>query len=368
MIKKLLFLFMTIVIIGCIVLGVCFIKNSDVFVPYPETVFLNISESTVRPVYELLNAEEQAVYSALFNGISAKNESIPLPYDISGDTYSKIYCILEKQEGVFFYIDSTYYTAQKIRNAKIVMREDVGEIDYKVNQLENVVNDIISDAPDGDYEKALYIHDKIAEICTYNIGDEYHYSATAYGCLVDGQANCEGYAKAFGYLAGRLGMKCILVTGKTDNGENHAWNQVMIDGKWYNIDVTWDDMDYADGVRRVYFLCSDDVFGRTHIADNLYFTPFVCDSDTDNYYVRNGFFVRDNSEADTIIRRELDCGNYIIELKFADNQAYDNFKSEYITGQKVFDLILDSGYVGDGQISLTLRETEEEFCMTMDFS
>ena len=355
------------VIIGCIAMGVGFMKNSDVFEPYPETVFLNISDSSTRPVFELLSSEEQAIYSALYNGISEKNTSIPLPYDITGDTYSKIYCILEKQEGSFFYIDSTYYTAQKIRNAKIVLREEFGEIESKTNQFEAVVEDIISGVPEGVYEKALYIHDKIAEICTYNIGDEYSYSATAYGCLVDGQANCEGYAKAFNYLAGRVGMKCILVTGQTDNGENHAWNQILIDGEWYNIDVTWDDIDSADGVRRVYFLCNDDVFCRTHIADNLYFTPFVCTSDTNNYYVRNGFYARNNSEADTIIRREIASGKHVIELKFADNQAYNDFKSEYITGQKMFDVILESGYVGDGQISLTLRETEEEYCLTMDF-
>ena len=366
--KKILLVFMIVVSIGCIILGVGFMGNADVFEPYPETVFLNISDSSARPVYELLTTEEQAVYSALYNGISEKNTSIPLPYDITGDTYSKIYCILEKQEGSFFYIDSTYYTAQKIRNAKIVLREEVGEIESRMNQFENVVEDIISGVPDGDYEKALYIHDKIAGICTYNIGDDYPYSATAYGCLVDGQANCEGYAKAFNYLAGRVGMKCILVTGQTDNGENHAWNQIMIDGEWYNIDVTWDDMDSADGVRRVYFLCDDDVFCRTHIADNLYFTPFVCTSDINNYYVKNGFFANDNSEADSIIRRELSSGNHVIELKFPDNQAYNDFKSEYITGQKMFDVILDSGYVGDGQISLTLRETEEEYCLTMDFS
>lgn len=365
--KKILLVFMIAASIGCIVLGVSFMKNSEVFEPYPEKVFLNISDSSARPVYELLSKKEQAVYSALYNGISEKNNSVPLPYDITGEMYSKIYCILEKQEGQFFYIDSTYYTAQKIRNAKIVFREDTAEIDPKINQLESAVGNILSGAPDGDYEKALYIHDKIAEICTYNIGDDL-YSATAYGCLVGGQANCEGYAKAFSYLAARLGMKCILVTGKTDKGENHAWNQIMIDGEWYNVDVTWDDMDNAESIRRVYFLCSDETFGRTHIADNTYFTPFPCVSDSNNYYVKNGFFAHNNSEADGIIRRELDSGNHVIELKFSDNQAYNDFKSEYIDGQKMFDVIVDSGYVGDGQIALTLRETEEEYCVTMDFS
>ena len=183
---------------------------------------------------------------------------------------------------------------------------------------------------------------------------------------MEGQANCEGYAKAFNYLASRAGMKCILVTGKTDKGENHAWNQIMIDGEWYNLDATWDDMD--DGTRRVYFLCNDEMFGRTHIADNSYFTPFSCSSTENNYYIKNGLFARNNSDADEIIRREISSGKSTIDMKFADNQAYSDFKSEYVDGQKLFDVVLEAGYIGNGQIAVTLRETEEECCITMSFS
>lgn len=368
MIKKILVVFMILISIICIVFSGKFVKKSDVFKPYPEKEFLETEKSSVRPVYEMLDETEKSVYSALYNGIMDKKNEIPLPCEISGDVYSKIYCILEKQEGDFFYIDSTYYTAEKIRNAQVVLREYTVEIEPKIIQLESTAESIISNAPDGDYEKALYIHDRIAEICTYNIGDDYEYSATAYGCLVEGQANCEGYAKAFNYLAGRLGMKCILVTGKTDKGENHAWNQIMIDGKWYNLDATWDDMDSTDGTRRVYFLCSDETFSRTHIADNTYFTPFSCNATENNYYVKNGLFARNNSDASEIIRREISSGKSVVELKFADNQAYSDFKAEYVDGQKMFDVVLDSGYISSGQIAVTLRETEEEYCITMNFS
>lgn len=368
MIKKILVVFMILISIICIVFGGKFMKKSDIFTPYPEKNLLETAESSARPVYEMLNETEKAIYSALYNGIIEKKNEIPLPCEISGDVYSKIYCILEKQEGDFFYIDSTYYTAEKIRNAQVVFREYIVEIEPKIAQLESTAESIISNAPDGDYEKALYIHDYITEICTYDTGDDYEYSATAYGCLVKGQANCEGYAKAFNYLASRLGMKCILVTGKTDKGENHAWNQIMIDGKWYNLDATWDDMDSPDGTRRVYFLCSDETFGRTHIADNSYFTPFACNATENNYYVKNGLFARNNSDADEIIRREISSGKSVIEMKFADNQAYFDFKTEYIDGQKMFDVVLESGYISTGQIAVTLRETEEEYCITMDFS
>lgn len=368
MIKKILIVFMILISIICIVWGGKVMKKSEVFKPYPEKEFLEMAESSVRPVYEMLNETEKTVYSALYNGVAAKKTEIPLPCEITGDVYSKIYCIFEKQESGFFYIDSTYYTAEKVRNAQIIFRENADSVDPKITELENIVQSVVVNAPDGDYQKALYIHDYITEICHYNIGYDMQYGSTAYGCLVEKQANCEGYAKAFSYLAGKMGLKCVLVTGKTNKGENHAWNQVRIDGDWYNLDVTWDDMDVSGGARKVYFLCDDEDFGKTHIAENAYFKPFECTATKNNYYIRNGLFATENSEADAIIRRETASGKRVIELKFSDSQAYADFKREYIDGQKMFDAILESGYSGTGQMAITLRETEEECCVTLDFS
>ena len=41
---------------------------------------------------------------------------------------------------------------------------------------------------------------------------------------------------------------------------NHIWNLIKIDGKWYHVDVTWDDpiMDKPGRVKHDNFLRSDD--------------------------------------------------------------------------------------------------------------
>lgn len=58
---------------------------------------------------------------------------------------------------------------------------------------------------------------------------------------------CDGYSRAFQVLCGKLGITCVLVDGyakvKADSaGEFHMWNSVqMPDGKWYGVDVTWND-------------------------------------------------------------------------------------------------------------------------------
>ena len=59
---------------------------------------------------------------------------------------------------------------------------------------------------------------------------------------MEGEALCEGYAKAFDLLAKELDLPSVLVTGVDDSNGNHAWNQVKINGDWYNTDVTWENL------------------------------------------------------------------------------------------------------------------------------
>ncbi len=58
------------------------------------------------------------------------------------------------------------------------------------------------------------------------------------------QVVCEGYAKAFKAICDAYSVPCIIVSGTgvgSSGSEGHMWNQVLIDGKWYLVDCTWDD-------------------------------------------------------------------------------------------------------------------------------
>lgn len=73
----------------------------------------------------------------------------------------------------------------------------------------------------------------------------------------------EGHAKGFGPG---------LTTASLQDKENHAWNAVELDGRWYLLDVTWDSggVDAATRafVKRsgepIYFLAQPDLFVTTH--------------------------------------------------------------------------------------------------------
>lgn len=96
-------------------------------------------------------------------------------------------------------------------------------------------------------------------------------SYTAYGAMKNKVAVCAGYAKMFNVLCDAAGLESSYVVGSARG--YHAWNQVKVDGKWYNIDVTWNDPDaeenknghYYCGCYQ-YFLLSDEMMGKTHTS------------------------------------------------------------------------------------------------------
>ncbi|MCQ2079211.1 MAG: InlB B-repeat-containing protein [archaeon] len=50
---------------------------------------------------------------------------------------------------------------------------------------------------------------------------------------------CAGYASSFKYCCDKYNVPCIYVSGQC--GGNHAWNNVMIDGKWYMVDPMYNE-------------------------------------------------------------------------------------------------------------------------------
>ena len=80
-----------------------------------------------------------------------------------------------------------------------------------------------------------------------------------------------------------LGIDCRLITG-LGNGGGHAWNIVKLDGKYYNVDATWDASWYTTLGWYEYFLRCDANFGD-HVRDAEYasveFRTIYPMSDTD---------------------------------------------------------------------------------------
>lgn len=374
MAKKLTVVFLVAFCVCFLIWGAGYVKRSGLLERYAEREYLTADESAQRPAYQSLSNDEKALYTALYRGICDHSREIMLPFDADGEMFEKVYYLVEKQESELFYIDSSFYTAEKIKKAKIIYRtEDEDEISEKTRILNDKLDEIVSQIPDDsdDFEKLTFIHDYIISNCKYTAGDN---DATAYGCLVEGKAVCEGYAKAFDLLAKRVGIASLVLTGMTDDGENHAWNQFELGGTWYNADITWDDNDKDGELSHVYFLCNDTSFYQNedtpkdmhvHIADDEYIKPMKCKS-ADNYYVKAGLFAEDMNTAEKILCREIKRGADSAELKFSDSKTYSDFKDEFISGEKIFRLIMDNS-TASGLMTITTTENKDERVIRIGF-
>lgn len=103
----------------------------------------------------------------------------------------------------------------------------------------------------SDFEKEIEIIKYLVTNVTYDVDElsnETNFindSYKAYGALVNHKAVCSGYAKAFDLIAKKCGLSSTVVTGEAINSSSqngpHAWNQIYLDGEWYNVDVTFED-------------------------------------------------------------------------------------------------------------------------------
>lgn len=123
----------------------------------------------------------------------------------------------------------------------------------------------------SDYQKVCAIYDYICGNVVYdyaNLNDSSNLlKFTSYAALVDGTAVCQGYANLFYRLALEAGVDCRVIPG-ISSGQGHAWNIVELDGKFYNLDATWD----AGLSRYRFFLRCGDNFSD-HTRDPEYDTP-----------------------------------------------------------------------------------------------
>ena len=163
----------------------------------------------------------------------------------------------------------------------------------------------------SEYEMVKALHDMLAVHVEYVSSTNSH---NAYGALVEKKAVCEGYAESLQYLLQRAGIQSIEVFGygitdpETGAGENHAWNIVRIDGKYYLIDLTWDDQKSI--ISYAYFNQTSAYFAKDH---KEWFVGYEngehwrggfelpeCTDTTQNYYVKNNLVINDGYTAESV--------------------------------------------------------------------
>lgn len=239
-----------------------------------------LDDYEVKWAYNTLSDNLKKAYAAIYNGAKKGLSSIDVSnFDVSINDIKKAFWACDYDNPQLLNIADGYaysYFGSKVHSVAIMYGRDISQTKAILKEIEARTADVIKKARTltSDYKRLKLFHDWIVDNTTYVTTGGSHISEID-GPVIHGEALCEGYSKTFAYLCQSIGIPCVCVHGH-GNGGDHMWNMVQLDGKWYHIDVTWDDpiTTTGDQLRRyTYFLLSDAQISSNHIMENEFETP-----------------------------------------------------------------------------------------------
>lgn len=199
--------------------------------------------------------------------------------------------------------DDTYFVPSPVygANLRIFNGNEIEPQDKEMNletrsdkaavaEISSLAVEITKDCG-SDYQKALAIHDWVAENVYYDRdflhGRTNSTNITSKSVLDNRYAVCSGYSNLTKDLLSAAGIPskviygyALGISGEDDWGDvdfkknqmNHAWNEAYVGGRWIIIDATWDsDNKYeagnftkGDGVSRLFFDSTVEFLSATH--------------------------------------------------------------------------------------------------------
>jgi len=247
----------------------------------------------------LHTAEE---YMWLFPEITMEIESVT--------KYYNCYYIRFKNADTVYGIDVEHMYAIRTGDTSYLNEQELATY----NELLRINEELGLDDMETDMEKIKAVHDYLVLNTAYdeqhlandeagipNENEDCHYVE---GTLLNGLAVCSGYASTFRLFMELQGIHCDYITNAT-----HGWNAVELDGKWYFVDVTWDDPvpDVEGRVLYTYFMVPEDVLIAAGGHDNWSCecgVAHVCDSDDFALYPVKDYVFATEEEAREVMRRQ----------------------------------------------------------------
>ena len=305
--------------------------------------------------YSKLSDTGKAVYIQLRKAALNHEKSFTYKKALDEELVSQLADIIFYEDSLAFNVKGVsyiIYASQNKTEFDLSYSFNTESADKMMKKMDAVAEKVISkfDEDTSAYNKILYIHDYIVG---HTIYDESLNSAhSAYGSMIVGKSVCEGYARAFGYICAKAGIKTVNVVGvaTADDGhtENHMWNRVYLKKQWYDIDLTWDDpvMPYVENKSYKYFLPGSAAFAKSHKPCNTSLSYPKATSDTSmNYYAKKKLVAEDTDSAYSLlvtqIAKAAKSGHSVATIKLSDSSAFSSFKNylEKNNNDKLFGLL-----------------------------
>ena len=201
------------------------------------------------------------------NGYMAKNEDLLYSCNLP-HIFSKIIEKTSYHTKILYKI--TYYPGMIIADA--YKSGNISHLSPEQLKVLRIAESILAQTQQmSPLQAELFFHDflcKNVQYYTKSAASTMPRHATAVGALIDKRANCQGYSDAFAMLCTMYGLTVDTQSGIAGK-ERHVWNVIQLQGKWYAVDVTWDDNDAKktqgrDFISHKYFNAPLEIMRETH--------------------------------------------------------------------------------------------------------
>lgn len=331
-------------------------QSTDIFYDYAPTYDYAFSVGpTVYTAYSKLGKSEKEIYDTVVNGefgqlVFTFDKTTDVYYDdFSSIDYTAILYAIDLDHPEIFYNGGCRVSTksgnliyeillpQNTSTSETFFSDDKDTLDKMNREMYEAFGKAsLKFKTRYDFVKSL--HDWLCNNVTYvNNCENCH---NPYGTLVEKEAVCQGYAETFKMYCDYYNIPCVCIVGNGVSGsesEGHMWNAVqMDDGKWYLLDVTWDDQ---SKIVYDYFLVGLDTkiskkkFSETHIPNSVLYIPVLnyASSQFDSSLKNSSFGATYNAYY-TIYEQSLVLSFFCAE---ANNVYFDGIYTEipeYATG------------------------------------
>lgn len=226
----------------------------------------------------------------------------------------------------FYFMDNDRYDPQNDKGIYYLRTTaEVTVNDAARPSVTQIVNNAVAQCrqqTDGsEYDMALWLHDWTLDQLEYDHNLNW---CSAESGLTRHQGTCESYQCIYSKLLDAAGIANGRITG---NG--HTWNAVKIEGKWCQMDLTWDDTSdnwYGDlDQRHLYFGLTDELMTIAHSDHTANYQKdgyaYRSTDLSNNYFVRNGKADEWVEKYADRIQQHLDAREESFSID-ADNQLF----------------------------------------------